>query len=636
MLKKFLFTFLVAGILFFSSSTALSESSGELTLVGQSPWVTNDEIVFDLRVSGFDDNGFFKITAHEAIDRSNLIALKTGDLPPSIGTAITIPLTEKLNSSGLASLRISISPNQELNPDFVLNPEMVYPFTIELITDTGTIIDQIATPVIFPSENDPTPLATTLSLIISGPPPLQSDGTLVFHEESLESLDIISKAINAHPEIPIGLELPPSIVVELNRSNDLSHAELVESLSQFLTANVEIFSSPFVSADPEAWRNTGKTEIYSDLLNHGDIVLEDRIGVTPNRSTTFLSSTAKGETIQLLNQLGTEYFLVEADYLVPQPSSEIFNTNSIIKILDHNENPYPGLIIDHQLNNHLPNSEDPILGIQFLFADLALISWSIPENAVAPLIIKNPFPKELFLINVLFELLDEAPFLEVTHLSDVLSHPLEDAPSFNLWPQEFSQITERAFNYELMMNVLGAYYSILGISHPDITSLASLAENSAAAELSNDESGLYLGNFYTSIANVSEHFNAPEEQSVRLTSRQAEVPFVIENGLDIPANISIHLKSDSRIHFPDGNIVNATLLPGSNRISLMVEARASGDSQIEVTVYSPDENNLIALESGRILIRTTKLSGVGVFLLIIALGVLIFWWIKSNRARKTT
>lgn len=636
MLKKFLFTFLVAGILFFSSSTALSESSGELTLVGQSPWVTNDEIVFDLRVSGFDDNGFFKITAHEAIDRSNLIALKTGDLPPSIGTAITIPLTEKLNSSGLASLRISISPNQELDPDFVLNPEMVYPFTIELITDTGTIIDQIATPVIFPSENDPTPLATTLSLIISGPPPLQSDGTLVFHEESLESLDIVSKAINAHPEIPVGLELPPSIVVELSRSNDLSHTELVESLSQFLTANVEIFSSPFVSADPEAWRNTGKTEIYSDLLDHGDIVLEDRIGVTPNRSTTFLSSTAKGETIQLLNQLGTEYFLVEADYLVPQPSSEVFNTNSIIKILDHNENPYPGLIIDHQLNNHLPNSEDPILGIQFLFADLALISWSIPENAVAPLIIENPFPKELFLINVLFELLDEAPFLEVAHLSDVLSRPLEDAPSFNLWPQEFSQITERAFNYELMMNVLGAYYSILGISHPDITSLASLAENSVAAELSNDESGLYLGNFYTSIANVSEHFNAPEEQSVRLTSRQAEVPFVIENGLDIPANISIHLKSDSRIHFPDGNIVNTTLLPGSNRISLMVEARASGDSQIEVTVYSPDENNLIALESGRILIRTTKLSGVGVFLLIIALGVLIFWWIKSNRARKTT
>ena len=281
----------------------------------------------------------------------------------------------------------------------------------------------------------------------------------------------------------------------------------------------------------------------------------------------------------------------------------------------------------------MPEAEDPLLGLQFLFADLALISWSTPEDAITSLVIKNPFPKELLLINVLFELLSEAPFLELTHLSDVLPEPSENSSSFNLWPQEFSQITERAYNYELMMSVLDAYYSILGISHPAITSLASLAENSVAAELSDNESELYLGAFYTAISGVSQQFTAPTEQSVRLTSRQAEIPFVIENRLDSAANISIHLKSDGRIRFPEGNVVNTTLLPGSNRISLMVEARASGDSQIEITVYSPDENNLIALESTRILIRTTKLSGVGVFLLILALGFLIFWWIKSNRTR---
>ena len=52
MLKKFLFTFLVTGILFFSSSSAFSETSGDLTLVGQSPWVANDEIVFDIPLIG--------------------------------------------------------------------------------------------------------------------------------------------------------------------------------------------------------------------------------------------------------------------------------------------------------------------------------------------------------------------------------------------------------------------------------------------------------------------------------------------------------------------------------------------------------------------------------------------------------
>ena len=77
-------------------------------------------------------------------------------------------------------------------------------------------------------------------------------------------------------------------------------------------------------------------------------------------------------------------------------------------------------------------------------------------------------------------------------------------------------------------------------------------------------------------------------------------------------------------------------MPGNNRISLLVEARTSGDSQIEIRVYSPDENNLIELESTRILIRTTKLSGVGVFLLIIALGVIAFWWFRSNRTRNAS
>ena len=60
--------------------------------------------------------------------------------------------------------------------------------------------------------------------------------------------------------------------------------------------------------------------------------------------------------------------------------------------------------------------------------------------------------------------------------------------------------------------------------------------------MSETESDEYLGAFYTIISKVSKQFTAPEEQSVRLTSRQAEIPFTIENQLDNPANVSIHLK----------------------------------------------------------------------------------------------
>ena len=475
-----------------------------------------------------------------------------------------------------------------------------------------------------------------MSLLINGPPPLQPDESLFFHEATLESLQIVSNAINTHPEIPVGLQLPPAIIVELARSNELSHTELSNNLSQMAAANIELFSTPFVSADPEAWRDTGKFNIYNDLLNHGDIVLEDRLGLRPDRSVSFLSSTTKGETLDQLTQLGSNYFLVSPDSLIPRSIEDTIDTTSMAKIVDDNGEVYPVRIIDQQLNEHLTSGEDPILGMQFLLADLALTSWSASEDSSTSLVITNPFPKEIFLIDTLLENLTNAPFLKMTHLSEILSSSIGNAQSFDLWPQEVFQVSKRAYNYELMTNVLDAYYSILGISHPDIASLASLVETSVAEELSESESDEYSGAFYTIISNVSKQFNAPEEQSVRLTSRQAEIPFTIESQLDNPANVSIHLKSDGRIRFPEGSIFNTTLLPGNNRISLLVEARTSGDSQIEIRVYSPDQNNLIELESTRILIRTTKLSGVGVFLLIIALGVIAFWWIKSNRTRNAS
>ena len=71
-----------------------------------------------------------------------------------ISDPLTVSLKERLNSSGVASLQVSISSTSENEPDFVLTPGMVYPFTIELVADSGDVIDQILTPVIFTSEEN--------------------------------------------------------------------------------------------------------------------------------------------------------------------------------------------------------------------------------------------------------------------------------------------------------------------------------------------------------------------------------------------------------------------------------------------------------------------------------------------------
>ena len=149
-MKKFLFTLLTFGTICFFPVSVLGETPGNLRLVGQSPWVTNGEVNFDLRISGFNGNGFFRITPHEPVTRATLNTFKeqSEQLIP-ISDPITLSLNERLNSSGVASLQISIDSVSENEPNFVLSPGMVYPFNIELVTNDGEVIDQIFTPVIF-------------------------------------------------------------------------------------------------------------------------------------------------------------------------------------------------------------------------------------------------------------------------------------------------------------------------------------------------------------------------------------------------------------------------------------------------------------------------------------------------------
>ena len=134
---------------------------------------------------------------------------------------------------------------------------------------------------------------------------------------------------------------------------------------------------------------------------------------------------------------------------------------------------------------------------------------------------------------------------------------------------------------------------------------------------------------------VLDAFEAPANQNVRLTSRRATVPYTVENGLSVPAHVRLHLESDGRLDFPEGDTLDVTLSPGSNRIPILVEARTSGDARLLVTVRSPDTSELLQLRSSTLLVRSTQLSGVGVFLLAGALLVLGVWWFRSTRSNRT-
>lgn len=100
------------------------------------------------------------------------------------------------------------------------------------------------------------------------------------------------------------------------------------------------------------------------------------------------------------------------------------------------------------------------------------------------------------------------------------------------------------------------------------------------------------------------------------------------NDADQPVQVRVTLQSE-KLAFPDGDSFTAVLNPGSNRLEARVRARASGAFPLEVRVTSPD--TAIAVTQGRVQVRSTAVSGLGLALSIGAGVFLLVWWGRHLR-----
>jgi len=611
-----------------------AEESGGLSLIGQTPWVSEEHLTFDLRVSGPLERGFFVIQAHQSIDNISSLSIDQIGAGDSLGSPVLVPLSSSLNSSGVATFDLSVSDLPENEADLTLDSGAVYPFTVQLTSIDGTVLDQFVTPVIVPTDFFSPPLSTALRLSVTGPPPLQSDGSLVFDETLLTELRSLGDAIDSHPSVPVTVQLPPASVVGLSRSGLESHGQLVDALTPGFESSVKIASSSFVTADPEAWRQVNRSDVYRDLLTHGDVVFVDRLGVSPQRSVTLLEPTATAETLSLLLQFGSTEFLVDAHHLTPIPDASSDAFVQPVALRDPNGQLRPARVLDPQISTYFMDYNEPVLAVQFLLAHLALLSWSVQEEAASVVVVPGAVTLSPLLVDLLFNTLSEAPFVELSHLEPLVFPENFSGLTFDLWPTEVTSMVDRSNGRGLVEMVLSAYQDLLGGPHPSVVALAELLEAGTAGELSNDEVDEYFSAIYHEVTDMMSQFYLPDNQNVRLTSRQATVPFTVENNLSVPATVVIELTSDGRLAFPEGEEMLVTLQPGSNRLLLTVAARASGDARVQVTLRSPDPSRLLQLASTQLFVRTTKLSGVGVLLLVMALSVLAVWWVRSARAAR--
>ncbi|MBC8364214.1 MAG: hypothetical protein H8E59_04350 [Actinobacteria bacterium] len=617
-----------------------AETGGSINLVGQSPWVDDEGVLtIDLRVTGSIGDGLLTFRLHEAVGTGGLLggALREGEtLPDPVGSPVSFQLADNLGAGGVASLVLDIGPGSALPT----SPGSVHPLSILLTSASGEILDSVRTMVIhLPDGRPPFPLLTAMVIDITGPPPLQPDGASVPDPDTVRSLRSVVDALIDHPLVAADLRLPPATVVALAQSGKTADGQLLDDLIDAVGGGIRLASSPFVTADPEAWRQAARPDIYRDILDHGDLALADELGTTPDRAIAHLPPSGVADTLDLLSHLGSQRFIVSAEHLEPRPS-DLEGLSQPVRLRGESGSPFTALVVDPQLAQHLLGPGGPVASVQFLLADLAVRSWAEPVvPRLAMIAISDPSALDGLLLDVLLGALEGAPFVELAPLPAVFSSLAtldpESIPEPTLWPEAVASTATKVRDRGLVEVTIEAYASLVGGRRPEIAHLDDLLEATAAAELSTEQGEPYLRAVYDAVVVVLDAFEAPANQNVRLTSRRATVPYTVENGLSVPAHVRLHLESDGRLDFPEGDTLDVTLSPGSNRIPILVEARTSGDARLLVTVRSPDTSELLQLRSSTLLVRSTQLSGVGVFLLAGALLVLGVWWFRSTRSNRT-
>ena len=623
----------VVSVLFLDTTAVAQNETKQLSLLEQPVWSeNNNSFKLSLSIKHLDEGDLIEIYTLEELNRNSLKEsfISKNSEPTENSFQITLTQEQIIKKE----ITVELNTNSPTNNSVFSEPGTVRPLIVKSYTSDQKNSETLVFPLIhLPKTEKLNTISLAFIFQINAKPPLQHDGTYIIDREAITQITNLVETLKNNPEIKITISLPPATLSSLSQSKNPKDELLLLDIKNLAKTQLHIISSPFVTSDPEAWRLIDRFETYNDLLNRGDRQLTNQLQIEPDRSFSFVANSAVIETLDALNKVGIKTFITEFSHIDPTPENKI---DPFISLQGDNGKVFKVFILDDTINFYLNKLENKNSDMQFLLGDLSLIAMD--ENKEEKnLIVKIPTDLSGNLLNQFLTTLQNFPKINIKALPALVDHAEKsqkvDKTKYVLWNKSPQDISTRAPNQNLAKAAIRAYSEVIGKPHPNTSFLYELLDTTSASELNENDTSKYFTTIYEEIVKVIDGFTSPENQNVRLTSRKAELPFTLQNNLNHDANVVLILQSDGRISFPAGQTLEVKLNPGTNKIKIPVSSRASGDSQIRIGVRSPDKEHLLQLDSNSLLIRTTRLSGVGILLFVSAVFFLAFWWLRSRRLR---
>ncbi|NLV55941.1 MAG: hypothetical protein GXY13_10060 [Acidimicrobiales bacterium] len=287
-----------------------------------------------------------------------------------------------------------------------------------------------------------------------------------------------------------------------------------------------------------------------------------------------------------------------------------------------------GLVIDRGISDALVRRGDPVLGVGDLVAELAMVAATADDPA--GLVIEPPdawTADSDGIVRLAEALTDPAAPVSVVTASALLDE-IDDRPVRALSPA--------------LVPDLGRYPERLADARTSLSSLSSMV-GSTMEVLALDQRLLLSGSmtlepeardrYVASVSSVVDTrfaaIEAPPRETVTLTSSDGDLPLTLRNGLDEPVRVLVRVEADGRLDIRSGDEQVVELEPGTTRIPIAIHTTIPGDSPVEITVLTPDGS--VVLDEVEYTVRSTAISGIGVFLSVGAAVVLVVWWFRHWR-----
>jgi Family of unknown function (DUF6049) len=551
-----------------------------------------------------------------------------------------------------------------------LSADGVYPISVDVRqTKDSTVQARLVSHMLVQRAATLSPLRVALILPMTGQRTLQPDGS--HRSAPLTRIVAASESLASQPNIPLSVVLTPSLIDAAR--TDVSIAGTLDTLASGLQGR-EIIAPTYESVHPRLQHDGRLGEIMQGQWRQGIALLQQRFGDSVVDDMWVVGPDDELPDRDGLLQIAPQRLVVHSPLVAtglgpspvtatrpnrkPQPTAApvVFDTGIVFS--DPNQSgqleredafeessAITAVISDSTLTDHL-RTDDPVLGVSNLLADLTIAASSASANAGIAIAIPNQAVRRDVLDQLLLGVGTNPNFKPVT-ATELFALPLVTTPTGEY----------RSIGRVVRSNVAPVSDSFLEtvdetrrkidgvaamIQQPEAErSATNLGDRLFSAALADPDAGTASHNT-TNAEAIGKGFLDAARQSTdtalkgvrlgpggpfRLTALKGPIGIRIDNATGGP--VTVHLSVvEGRVRLSQDTAEQDVVVDQASQVvKLDVETRSSGSFDVQVLLTTP---NGVSLSRNAYTIQSTGVSGIGVTLTLGLLGLLVLWWLRSR------